>query len=529
VNNLESFGPGDQILFRGGDVFAGGLAITLAGSSNSPCRLGSYGSRSATLTDVAPNTSPICQLINSEYFSVSNLNFIGTLGNNYPGTDFIPVNKGTGLAITFTRQSGHRFKSILIKDCLFEDTCRGLWISCESSSKVAGCDGVTIKGCQFDSVYQFGCYVIGYNILQSGPVDQFLNVCVSSNQFRHIYGDPHFASEAQALSVSGATGIVIEGNLFGDNCGYGGYYAGTPFGGSSAFGVSNCRDFRIQGNEVYGTKCVRPFDGNAIDMDQDSQNGEVCYNLTYNNAGPSIQLGSFGGATNRNIAIHNNISYDDVRGCQINSVQGALRDWGNTDEIQFYNNSVYVDKAGTIGTPSCYSEEVGNNTHISVLNNIFKTTQGVPMIRPNGSTAADYNPCHINSSSRFIGNCYDSSGSPLIISSDNTHGLYMNITTLAAWQNLGQESLSSTLCGIVADAGFKGLDSFKPPNGSFLTNRQVGMVRNFDLTSDSMCRGRAKDIMRFVTIQPPLAIQRMDYHGNLLPAADIGAVQTSVR
>ena len=525
LNRIGTFGPGDHILFRAGESFAGGLLISLAGTRSSPCWLGSYGSGTATLTDVAPYTSPICGIVNSAFFMVTDLNFIGTPGTNYPGTNFLPVNKSQGLSITSTRRSGNRFKSVLVRHCLFKNTRFGLWIDCESDPKVDGFDGVTVTGCTFDGVYQHGFYVIGYGILKTGPVDQFLNVTVKANQFYRIYGDPNFPSEAQALSVSGATGILIEGNVFGDNCGYGGCFAGTPNGGSTAFGVSNCRDFRIQGNEVYGTRCARPWDGNAIDVDQDAQNGEVCYNLTYQNAGPSIQLGSFGGATNRNIAIHHNISYNDVRGCQTNSVQGALRAWGNTDEIQFYNNTVYVDKAGCLGTPSCYSEEFGNNNHIAVLNNIFKTTQGVPMIRPNGSAQGEYNPCHCSRTSRFIGNCYDSGGAPPIISTDDAQGSYANITTLAAWQALGQERLGDAAYGVVGDPGFTALNSFRPPTGGFLPKRRLSRIQYFDLAAASPCRGRGIDPTPFVTVQAPLKAQRLDFHGHSSSSMDVGAVQ----
>ena len=44
LNRIGTFGPGDHILFRAGESFAGGLLISLAGTRSSPCWLGSYGS-----------------------------------------------------------------------------------------------------------------------------------------------------------------------------------------------------------------------------------------------------------------------------------------------------------------------------------------------------------------------------------------------------------------------------------------------------------------------------------------------------
>jgi hypothetical protein len=383
------FGPGDQILFKSGDSFAGGLAVTLTGASNSPCRLGSYGSGVATLTNVAPYTN-ICTILNSEYFTVEHLSFITAAHINYPGTNFVPKDTSYALYVTSTTHSGRKYRSIHVNGCTFKYSRMGFaMVLRDKDATTDGFDDVKVTHCIFDSTYCVGCFIVGYNILENGPVDQLSHVYVGYNQFYHVYGDPHEPNEAQPLYVGSATGVVIEGNLFGDNCGYGGALNMSAAVGSTAFSVSNCRDFRMRYNEVYGTRCSSKYDGSAIDLDQDSQNGEVCYNLTYSNAGPSVQLGSFGGTTTKNIAIHHNISYNDVRGCQTNSSQGAIRVWGNADRIQIFNNSIWVDKSGSVGTPSCFSFEGGHNDNVSVLNNLFKTTGGVPMIRPNGSAGGD--------------------------------------------------------------------------------------------------------------------------------------------
>jgi hypothetical protein len=524
VNVIGNFGPGSQILFNGGDTFIGGLNITMTGTSASPCTISSYGSGQATLKDFSPYTSSICLLINSEYVKVKNLNFIGSLGTNYPGLSFIPLNKGVGLQILSTRKSGEKFHSVYVDGCTFKYTFLGAWIGTEENESAVGFDDIKLTNCIIDSVYQYGCYVIGFGILNGGPIDQHLNVYIGNNQFLNINGDPNYPSEAQALSVSNTTGITIENNLFANIAGFGGYYAGSPNGGSTAFGVSNCRNFKIQYNEITGTKCARQWDGSAMDADQDAQNGEICYNLTYNNDGPSIQFGSFKDKITSNIVIHNNISYNDVRGCKSGSVQGAIRMWGNTGSVQIFNNSIYIDKTGSTGTPSCISFEVGNNNYITVLNNIFKTTQGIPIIRPNGTLGGEYNPNHISSSCRFISNCYDASGGSLIISTDDTHGSYTDITALAAWQNFGQDKIGSVLYGIAADAGFSSLGTFNPHFGDYLPSQPVSAVINFDLATGSACRGQAVNPWSYVTLQNPMTVQKIDYHGNSAAVTNIGAV-----
>ncbi|MEA4845979.1 MAG: hypothetical protein VB106_01975, partial [Clostridiaceae bacterium] len=106
INAKGVFGPGDRVLFRGGDKFAGGLCIFMNGSGDALCELGSYGEGKAVFTDTAPFTSPICTVADSEYVIVRDLVFSGTEGKNYPGLEFRPLNYSVGLVISSSRRSG---------------------------------------------------------------------------------------------------------------------------------------------------------------------------------------------------------------------------------------------------------------------------------------------------------------------------------------------------------------------------------------------------------------------------------------
>jgi hypothetical protein len=376
----------------------------------------------------------------------------------------------------------------------------------------------------FDSTYLLGVLVWGSGANAGGPVDQNQNIAVESCQFRHIYGNPHYPSEAQPIYISCTTGIAIRRNLVAHCCGYGGV---SPAGGSTAIGVTNARDFLIQYNEVCNTRSNSPWDGSAIDADQDAQNGEISYNLTYLNAGPAIQFGSYGGKTTADIAIHHNISYNDARGNTCASVQGAVRAWGNTRRIQIFNNTIYLDGTGAMGTPSVISfegVEHGTNSDVAVYNNIFKTTHGVPMIRPNGTLPGEYNATHLSTSDRFVANLYDSSGASLMLSTDDGARHYTAITSLAGWQDAGEERLGAAIYGVVGDAGLTAPGMFSPPPQGYLPLQPVSHVDSFDLTDHSLARGRAVDPWHVVTVHAPLAVGRLDFHGNGGPIVDIGAV-----
>src|SRR5262249_36707800 len=163
------------------------------------------------------------------------LKFTGTLGSNYGTLSFVPTNKSIGLLIYNQRSTGNKLRSVYIDDSEFRNTRQGLWVDSSLRSNTDGFDDLKLTDSLFDSVYQFGAYIpFGYNTNAGGSATQSSNVYVGNNKFIHIYGDPNFPSEAQPLFSGTATGITIEKNLIADSCGFGGAYAGSPLGGSTA-------------------------------------------------------------------------------------------------------------------------------------------------------------------------------------------------------------------------------------------------------------------------------------------------------
>jgi hypothetical protein len=267
------------------------------------------------------------------------------------------------------------------------------------------------------------------------------------------------------------------------------------------------------------------YDGNAIDVDQDGQAGEIDGNLTYNNVGASIQVGSFGGKVTGNIRIHHNISYSDVRGNNAGGIseQGAIRFWGNTDNLEIFNNTIYLDATGTVGLPSAVSFEqvpikpgdLGVNAHIQFVNNIFKTTSGVPIFRATQKT----NPTHLGVACA-LGNLYDASGGKLVIADDNGS----MITTLEAWRAAGFEALDGTDYGTVADAGLLNVAAFAPPAAGFVgTGVSISAIKNFDLQAGSASIGAGIDPW---LSRVPIDLGPVGFHGTPARAGarlDVGA------
>ena len=524
LNYIRTFGPGTWILFRGGDRFQGGLLLTMKGSAEAPCLISSYGNGKAEITDHMIEALPLIALDDSEYITVSNLKITGAPGKNYPGPRFRPGNRYVeGLKIYKSDHVDRYFESITVDNVEFRNSCEGLWIGPVAYQNFKAFSHIRVTNCLFDSIYQFGVRVIGYNPLREGPVDQFMDVYFGDNVFVNIKGDPHYRSEAQAISLFNTTGCVIERNLLVDNCGEGGKSAGIPYGGSAGLCVNQVRNFKIQYNVITGTDCWSALDGCAIDADQDSRDGEIAFNLTYMNNGPGIMTGSWGGKSNGNIDIHHNISINDARGCAPGTNQGALYIWGwddkSVDDVRIFNNTIYVDKNGiNPGTkPSCIT--IGDHAvNLSVFNNIFKTTGDVIVVNAKESGG-------IQNSNKFFNNIYDPSGDDnefTISNYDLLNRKYAGIWGLEEWRAIGQEILDGVEKGMVADAGLGSLALFDP-KGTYLP-REIEQFAYAELSSDSPAIGMAIDPWPYAAAD----VTKKDFHGNTAPIVNIGACNTNV-
>jgi hypothetical protein len=307
-----------------------------------------------------------------------------------------------------------------------------------------------------------------------------------------------------------------------DVAGYGGANTGLTFGGSTAVVASNSSNVTINGNEVARTRCSSRYDGAAIDLDQDTNSSEVAYNLTYNNVGPSIQVGSFGGFTTANVRVHHNVSYNDARGNNLGgtSEQGVVRVWGHADTIQIFNNTVWFD-ANFVGVPSGINFEFGANTKIAVLNNIFSLASGANMFHGNQIVNATHIPTAGSSGLLALGNLYDGQGS-LVVSNDNGTS-YTAISTLSAWRSASYEVFSATNYGVQAAAKIRNVSVFSPAANGFIgAGISISSVGNFDQAPSAPQTASG--------INPSLVsvtLGSYDYHGNSSmdgSAVDIGAV-----
>ena len=118
VNSFKSFAPGDNILFRSGDVFYGSITVYNGGSSGSPITYGSYGSGAkpvitgfttvSSWTNLGGNiwesTNAVSSLSSCNMVSVSGVN---TPMGRYPNSGYLPYQShNTGTSLTSSSLSG---------------------------------------------------------------------------------------------------------------------------------------------------------------------------------------------------------------------------------------------------------------------------------------------------------------------------------------------------------------------------------------------------------------------------------------
>ena len=517
--------PGDGVTQTGGGSFTGpctfgaGASGTLA-SPITVTQLNIAAANGNTFNTTTPpyissGAADCLDMTDSEYVTISGLT---CTGNAWTGSfPSITVNNfGVGIQDYNTRTTGNPLRNVIVTGSTFIYMGLGMNINARGSASAVGFNNLQITNNTFNHILSWGIVASGYNAGNAGNLNQITSGYIAGNTFNDIPGNPNGGSNgapavaSEAIQLGSCTGCTIERNYVNE----GGYTAGNTLSvGGCSIVATNSRNILMQYNEVTGTSMVHNYDGCAFDLDQDTQNSTVQYNLSYNNPGPFFQMGSFGGKTTQNNFIHDNISINDVRGYSSTSNQPAMSIWGSTANNYFHNNSIYIGTGHVAGsTPSCGGFIIaGSNVSDVFANNICKVASGIPMWYSSGA---------YSTTPAFIGNVYDASGGMLVLSSFNSS----TTSTLAAFQALGSgyENQSGVNYGTVGSANWLNLAGFSAPSGGWIANGGISTMHNIDLTASSTAIGAGVDTGFLGQVLAPV-----DYHRSFRRTAisvDAGAV-----
>jgi hypothetical protein len=340
--NEKEFGPGDRILFRGGEAFTGTIILTGedAGIGSSRLTLSSFGEGRAVILGLEAEglTADSCSFLS-----------IGKL-----------VFRGSG------RKSGNTTDGLLLRQCddieLEDLDVHGFQ---HSGVHLHQCDDAAIRNVHAHENGFAGIHVTGNTAWDTVNYDNhnlYIGYCVAENN----PGDPtelsnHSGNGILASSVKGGTIEYCEAFNNGWD---------MPWTGNGPVGiwVWDCTDFTIQRCVSHHNR-TNPVaaDGGGFDLDGGVSHSVIQYCISHHNEGAGFGLYEFGAAKPwENNTIRYNISQDDG---SING--GSIGIWKSDNQGVMRNCTIYNNTL-------CNSLEDGSNiwlydhyTGFGFYNNVF--------------------------------------------------------------------------------------------------------------------------------------------------------------
>ncbi len=360
-----TFGPGDRILLRSGQIFTGSLYLdgtTCRSTAAAPITIGSYGGGRATITSGDESALVLAGLAG---IRIEDLVIVGTsLASRSTNSSGIHVmsfaGRRRGIGVRHVDVSGYLGYGILVQG---KDAANGI-------------DGVRITGARAHGNGYSGIGTLGEQV---GAVkDAYVGDCEADHNpgFRSDEGDIDGGGGIYFVAVDGG---LIENNDVHDN--------GSS--GSGLFGVQvwMANGVTIQFNRAARNHTATTADGGAYDLDGGVSSSIVQYNYSTENDGPGVLvcpcvLGEGPGAApmHDNI-VRYNISINDGRR---NAAGGLAFAGGNpTNNVAFYNNVVFIDgqnprvEAAVIVTGLDWGVPYRN---VHFYNNLFITRDAVSLV-----------------------------------------------------------------------------------------------------------------------------------------------------
>ena len=453
--NLE---PGDNVLLKAGDTFAGNIVLTASESANSasgvfsgnPITFGAYGVGNRPIISAATGNG--LYALNAGGLEIHDLEFAGT---NSISAITSPNNTSRGLYFE-NAQSTFQQQHIYVDDVLVHGFGEA-GIDLHATNPTINSGGFADVRITNSEVYSNGRSGIVSGISSTsghvvgGSTFDYYARAHSNFQIAHnLVHDTTGKNETGGVSGNGIVlaqinGAVVERNVAHHN-------GGKAGGGGVGIWAWEGDHVTIQSNESYGNQTFDGRDGGGFDLDGGVNDSVMQYNYSHGNAGAGLGLFEYSYASKMGgNSIRYNISEGDGSG---------IAAWGNgprypgTDAAE---NSIYYNN--TIINPNGPAVHFFGSVHnVGVYNNIFVTSAGKPLTQlddwdgPGNDYTLDVD---------MRGNDYWSSGAAFLIQWANA-----NYGSVAAWANAtGQEKLAGLLVGKQIDPGLAG-----PFNGGLTLN-----------------------------------------------------------
>jgi hypothetical protein len=417
INQID-LNAGDSVLFRGGQIYKGTILLNKedVGIKSNPIVISSYDTGRATI-----NGSEGISAHNAGGIKIQDLIIKGDSRDLNEGVYFLIDQKDTDIDY------------VLLKDIeVYGFGGAGIEIRADSTDK--GFNDFSIINCIVRDNGHAGIETFGF-WPQYSHSNFYIGYCKVYNNLGTFATANHSGS---GIAVSGVDGAIVEYCEAYNNGANNRGAAGGPIG----IWTYNAKNVIIQFCESHHNKAGLLKDGGGFDIDGGSQNCIIQYCYSHDNEGAGFGMFEFGSPNKftGNI-IRYNISQNDGR----KNSFGALGFWAidtehSLNDSWVYNNTIYMDATNIVnGQPAAIDVLWGNLKGIHVVNNIFYTTAGIPLLKSSEPLST--------SAIHFKNNNYYSTAAPVFLWGSN------NYFSLSAWKTAapGQEKNGTVSLGLSMD------------------------------------------------------------------------------
>ena len=326
--NLETFGPGAQILFKRGDVFTGRWVFKGNGTAASPIIVGAYGNGAKPLLQGGASSKEVIYITNSRGFEIRDLKIsnnhpAGTIWDRYGINLVPPVNAGDLEHIYFDN-----LDVTDIAGTNDNHECRGIWVNTDTADDapvLSRWNDFRIKNCRFENIdgravqVRDGCHNIVDLQVNGLSYYPSIGVVFQNNTGKDCYRN--------LVQIQGTQNALIQNN----------YMDGTIEG--SAFWPFATEGTLVQFNEFRDIK--KPgADASACHFDYNCIDTLMQYNFGYNVEGSLIQVLNNSNGTNFqiNAVARYNIGIDC--GWRNSDNSAGIMITGDATGSKIYNNTL---------------------------------------------------------------------------------------------------------------------------------------------------------------------------------------------
>lgn len=418
--NAATLGPGDTVLFKGGDSWSGTMLypnITGTPSAVSPVTIGAYGTGRPTLA----NTGGYA--IYRDVLGGLVFRDLILVGGNTSSTAYT-----TSAGIGLYKGTSGRADSIVVDGCDISGFKNGIEVGGASGGgySTVTITGTVAHGCRDQGIFFYGPSWSGATYAHAG-------VTITGTTAHSNPGDP---SNTTTNSGSGILLGSVDGGLV--------QYCATYNNGASCSAPEGpAGAWAYDSNALLFTDCVSysnltggSADGDGFDLDLNTSNSRIERCLSYGNAGAGILLYA---SPSNSAWTTNTVRYNVCYG------NGVTSDWygevtlaGNAAAAAIYGNTLVAVDHGA-QTPSPIAVKDANPASCSARNNILVAAGTAPLV--------DHAAAITTTDITYQGNRYHRAAGFSV----NENGT--DYTSLTGWQATGQEMLTGSPVGSTGAPG----------------------------------------------------------------------------